>query len=115
MILGAPTGEVPAADDLISTLKLLCGGLGAKESKARTTYKEKAGKHRRSRPSLTPGDLVMVETENFRLHLKSRKLGPRQIGPFKISKQFNEVAYQVDLLKSSKVYPVFQSVPAPKI
>lgn len=49
----------------------------------------------------------MDEAANIKLDLKSRKLGARHIGPFKVSKQTNELAFQVDLHEGSKVHPVF--------
>lgn len=106
-MLGAPTGEVPAADKLVATLKSLHATLESNLTRARSTYKTQADKLRRPHPSLAIGDLVMVKASNFKLHLKSRKLGPRRIGPFKVSKQVNGVAYQIELPAGSKVHPVF--------
>lgn len=74
-MLGAPTGKLAAAHDLISTLKHLHGGLKAKLSKARSAYKEQDDKFRRPHPALVLGDLFIVEAKNFKLPFKSRKQG----------------------------------------
>lgn len=106
-MLGAPTGEVLAADNLVATLKMLQRKLEANFTKAQASYKSQADKHHHQHLALATGDLVMVKAANFELHLKSRKLGPCCIGPFKGVKQVNEAAYQVDLPTGSKVHPVF--------
>ena len=49
----------------------------------------------------------MVDATNFKLPLASRKMGPRRLGPFKISRQVNEVAFEVELPPKSRVHPVF--------
>lgn len=69
-------------------------------------YKTQCDKHQRQHPSLALGDLVMVEAANSKLHLKSIKMGPRRIDPFKVIKHMNKVANQVDLPAGSKVNPV---------
>lgn len=106
-MLGASTREVPDADELVATLKSFHKNLEANLTKARTGYKTQAEKHHCQHPSLTIVNLVMVEAEKFKLHLKSRKLEPRCIGPFKVINQVNKVAYQMDLTAGSKVHPVF--------
>uniref|UniRef100_A0A803TUL0 Gypsy retrotransposon integrase-like protein 1 n=1 Tax=Anolis carolinensis TaxID=28377 RepID=A0A803TUL0_ANOCA len=71
-------------------------------------YKLFADRKRREGEKLAEGDLIWLSTENLRLGFPSKKLAPRYIGPFKISKAINEVTYQLKLPKDlGKVHPVF--------
>lgn len=62
-----------------------------------------------SHAPLAPNDSVMVEAVSFKLPMKFHKLGPLCIGPFKVLKQINEVTFQLELTKDSKMYPGFHS------
>ena len=53
------------------------------------------------------GDQVLLSTKNLKLKKGSKKLLPRYVGPFSISKAINPVAYKLDLPKTWRVHPVF--------
>ena len=55
------------------------------------------------------GQLVLLNTKNIKLkHPGSMKLMPRWIGPFKVVKCVNEVAYKLELPETmSRLHPVF--------
>jgi hypothetical protein len=74
--------------------------------KARDRYKSYADKHRAD-VQYKVGQAVLLSTENLNKHSQSRKLYPRFLGPFKIIKQVNDVAYKLDLPDHMKIHPVF--------
>ncbi len=51
-----------------------------------------ANRHRRPSPEYTPGQWVWLSTRDLRLRLPCRKLSPRYVGPFKISRQITSQA-----------------------
>ena len=106
-LMGTPTKVVLAADDLVNAICNIRSTLDVNLKKAINAYKSAADNKRKEHTHLSPGDLVMVEAGNFKLPLASRKMGPRRIGPFKMLRQINEVAYKVELPPKSRVHPVF--------
>ena len=54
------------------------------------------------------GDMVLLSTKNLDLVLEgAKKLGPRFIGPFKVTKVVNRNAYELDMPGRYKVHNVF--------
>uniref|UniRef100_A0A803TSY3 Gypsy retrotransposon integrase-like protein 1 n=1 Tax=Anolis carolinensis TaxID=28377 RepID=A0A803TSY3_ANOCA len=75
---------------------------------AHKKYKTFADRKRVEGDKLEKGDLVWLSTQNIKLGLPSRKLGPKFIGPFRIQDVINEVTFQLSLPKSlGKIHPVF--------
>uniref|UniRef100_A0A803TBM3 Gypsy retrotransposon integrase-like protein 1 n=1 Tax=Anolis carolinensis TaxID=28377 RepID=A0A803TBM3_ANOCA len=75
---------------------------------AHKKYKAFADRKRVEGEKLDKGDLVWLSTQNIKLGLPSRKLGPKYIGPFRIQGVINEVTFQLALPKSlGKIHPVF--------
>uniref|UniRef100_A0A803U1T3 Gypsy retrotransposon integrase-like protein 1 n=1 Tax=Anolis carolinensis TaxID=28377 RepID=A0A803U1T3_ANOCA len=75
---------------------------------AHKKYKAFADRKRVEGDKLNKGDLVWLSTQNIKLGLPSRKLGPKYIGPFRIQGVINEVTFQLALPKSlGKIHPVF--------
>uniref|UniRef100_A0A803T4V2 Gypsy retrotransposon integrase-like protein 1 n=1 Tax=Anolis carolinensis TaxID=28377 RepID=A0A803T4V2_ANOCA len=71
-------------------------------------YKLFADRKRREGETIEEEDLVWLSTKNLSLGFPSKKLSPRYIGPFRVSKRINEVTYQLKLPKDlGKVHPVF--------
>ncbi|KAK3523581.1 hypothetical protein QTP70_002729 [Hemibagrus guttatus] len=58
-------------------------------------------------PNYQPGQKVWLSTQDIRIRLPCRKLSPRFIGPFPITRQINPVTYHLQLPPEYKIHPVF--------
>jgi hypothetical protein len=54
-------------------------------------------------------DQVWLESKNLKIPYQSRKLAPKQEGPFKIKEVLGPVTYQLTLLKQWKIHDVFHT------
>ena len=54
-----------------------------------------------------PGDMVWLSAKDIKVHQPSPKLGPRQLGPFKVLKKIGDLDYKLELPHWLKVHPVF--------
>ena len=62
---------------------------------------------KRSEASFTLNQLVLLSTVNINKHNHNRKLFPRFIGPYKITRLVNDVAYELELPTHFKIHNVF--------
>lgn len=53
------------------------------------------------------GDLVWLTAKNITIHQQTPKLGPRQLGPFKVLERVGELDYRLELPHYLKLNPVF--------
>lgn len=53
-----------------------------------------------------PGDMVWLSSKNIKVHQPSPKLGPRQLGPFKVLEKVSELDYKLELPHWLKIHPV---------
>ncbi|KAK2899296.1 hypothetical protein Q8A73_012425 [Channa argus] len=81
----------------------------ARAALLRTTQRNKhlADRRRTPAPTYTPGQTVYLSTQNIPLHIESRKLAPRYIGPFPVVRIINPSAVQLKLPRNMRVHPVF--------
>lgn len=78
----------------------LQGNLGAGSSKPAVpgrNYKTAADRKRGMAPSYKAGQQVWVSTKHLQLGVTSKKLDPRFVGPFPISKVINPVSVKLRL------------------
>ncbi len=66
-----------------------------------------ANRHRRSGPVYQPGQWVWLSTRDLRLRLPCKKLSPRYVGPFKISRQITPVSFRLELPSNYRISPTF--------
>ncbi len=68
---------------------------------------QQANRHRRPNPEYTPGQWVWLSTKDLRLRLPCKKLSPRYVGPFKISRQISPVSFRLELPSNYHISPTF--------
>ncbi len=66
-----------------------------------------ANRHRRPGPVYQPGQWVWLSTRDLRLRLPCKKLSPRYVGPFKISRQITPVSFRLELPSNYRISPTF--------
>ncbi|KAL0149399.1 hypothetical protein M9458_055296, partial [Cirrhinus mrigala] len=66
-----------------------------------------ANRRRRPNPPYEPGQWVWLSTRDLRLRLPCKKLSPRYVGPFKITKQITPVSFRLDLPPEYRISPTF--------
>ena len=69
------------------------------------TINQKAGET--PSPQFCVGDQVWLKGTHLKLPHQSTKLAPKRYGPFTIMKQVNPVTYQLTLLTTWQIHPVF--------
>ena len=53
------------------------------------------------------GDKVWLQAKNVNLHQKSKKLGPKQLGPFAVTEVLSQVDYRLQLPPALKIHNIF--------
>lgn len=81
----------------------------ARRTLLRTSAAMRAQANRRRRPALhfRPGQRVWLSSRDLPLQVESRKLAPRYVGPFKVVRRVNPVAYRLQLPRSLRINPTF--------
>lgn len=75
---------------------------------AHRAHKDQADKKRRPAPKYDVGDKVFLSTKYLHSTQKSKKLGPKYVGPFPITRLINSVTVELLLPKNlRRVHPVF--------
>ena len=110
--LSCPTGtEVPAAKDLAEGFELAIKDAKACLAAAQSRQKQYADSKRRD-VDFSIGGEVLLATQKLRLKTSStnaRKLLLKFVGPCKVLKRVNPVAYKLELPESMKIHNVFHS------
>jgi hypothetical protein len=57
--------------------------------------------------SFVTGNKVWLDSRNLKTNVKSKKLAPKQYGPFEIVKLVSPIAYKIKLPPSMKIHDVF--------
>lgn len=70
-------------------------------------YKRFADTRRTAGYPYSENDWVMLDSRNLRLRQKTKKLGPRRIGPFRILAKIGPSSYRLALPPTMKVHPTF--------
>ena len=101
---GCPTG-IPLVDKRLQHLRSLRIDAEAALRLSKERMKE-------GRPKLygasafTVGDKVWLQAKHIKIHQQSAKLGPKQLGPFKITEVISDVDYRLALSLALKIHDV---------
>jgi hypothetical protein len=98
---------VPCAQDHLQEMKDIITHAKARLMEAHARQAFQANRHRRDL-TFNVGDKVRLSTANLKLpSTMSRKLTAKYIGPFKVERIINPVAYKLKLPSTLKIHPVF--------
>jgi len=104
-----PTREVsitnPAAAERVKEMSSHIIGLREMIDHAQLQYKRQYDKHRRE-VNIEVGDFVYLRNKNLRTIRPSPKLEHRSYGPYRIIREVNENAFELDLPKTLRIHPV---------
>ena len=100
------SSPVPAAEEVFKTLQQTTETARANLEKASQQQSLYANK-KRTEINYSVGDKVYLSTENLTIRTGVSKLNPKYIGPFRIARIINSVAYQLDLPKNMNIQNVF--------
>ena len=64
---------------------------------------------KKNHPELLPIQKVWLEGRNLKILYATKKLAPKQEGPFTIKEVLTPLSYRLDLLKQWKIHPVFHA------
>ena len=70
-------------------------------------YQRSANKRRLPAPQYAPGQRVWLSTRDLPLRVESKKLAPRYVGPFPVSRVINPAAIRLRLPPAMRVHPAF--------
>ena len=98
---------IPQAEELIQQLHRICLELQANLKYAQGNYMKQANKTRSEQPIINLGDLVFLNRKNIRTNRPSKKLDDKKLGPFKVIRAINPIAFELKLPNTMKIHPVF--------
>ena len=108
-MLPAWRGESPIAEDFAKQMKELHTTMKMHLEQAQLCYKEIADVRRKKHPNFQVGDKVWLLRRDIKINLPCDKLDYWRIGPSRIEKQINTVAYRLELAASMKIHLVFHT------
>ena len=105
-----PSGkrQIKAADAFINKISSLREYLRSELKWAQSYQADQKNRHRLPAPEFRVGDKVMLDSRNIKTTRPSKSLDLKNLGPYKIVRAINNMAYELELPKSmSGIFPVF--------
>ncbi len=103
---GEPT-ELPAVNDWLMRSEETWNAAHVHLQWAVRRTREQADLRRREGPEYAPGQWVWLSSRDLRLRLPCKKLSPRYMGPFQITRQITPVSYRLALPADYRISPTF--------
>ena len=101
-----PSTNVPEAEEWIQNLQKAWDKVIAANELARQKMLEQSTHN--SKP-FQKNNLVCLESKNLKLHYESKKVAPKQEGPFCISEMLGPLMYWLKLPEQWKIHPMFHA------
>lgn len=105
-----PAGKhsnIPALDERLERMALVRKEAEAALRQTKLRMKEDYETAKKRAHLFKVGDMVWLSAKDIKIHQPSAKLGPRQLGPFKVIEKVGELDYKLDLPHWLKVHPTF--------
>ena len=99
--------DIPQVEDFLIGLQKSWEQVTKAMEEAKKNMKKQFNKKRRNPQGLKVGDNVWLENKNIHLNWPSKKLDNKRYGSFRISKDINSGAFQLELLKGWIIYNIF--------
>ena len=99
--------QVPRAEERADQFRSQNEELRAQLALSQADYVRFANADRQPAPPFKPGDLVFLDRRHLKSARPSSKLDDKKLGPFKILRQINPVAFELKLPQSMRCHPVF--------
>jgi transposase InsO family protein len=106
-IIRPDSSVTPAAENFIEQMRQLEEELKIAIENAQQQQQQFANLHRLAPPAFKVGDQVMLNAKNIKTTRPSKKLDFKKLGPFKIVRQINPVAFKLELPPSFDIHDVF--------
>jgi hypothetical protein len=99
--------NMPGLDQRLNHLAKVRTNTEATLRLSKEKMKEQYERDKKTAYTFNVGDLVWLQAKDIKIHQKSPKLGPRQLGPFKVIKCISDLDFKLELPHYLKLHFVF--------
>ena len=98
---------IPVADKRLTALREVRKDAEAALRLSKERMRTDVTNQRRKPYSFKIGDCVWLQAKEIKIHIPSRKLSPKQLGPFEVTEVISDVDYRLKLPPALKLHNVF--------